>query len=66
MLDELQQKAQLRELLKGIEPSMLGVEELVLLLIWSKPLVYGPGGQQQYQKDQYAQQARAVLGVDGI
>ena len=42
LLRELQQKEQLRDLLGGVEPGMLGIEELVLLMIWTKPLVSSP------------------------
>ena len=49
-----------------MKPGALGLEELVLLLIWSKPLVAPPGHKEEYRKDQYAVQARAVLGIDGI
>jgi len=49
---------------------MLGTEELVLLLIWTKPVVMPPGlaqhEQDAYAKDEYAGSARSVLGIDGV
>lgn len=51
LLDELKEKEQLKELLGGVEPGMLGIEELVLLLIWTKPLVSTPGTARANAKD---------------
>ena len=45
------EKEQLKELLGGVEPGMLGIEELVLLLIWTKPLVSTPGTARANAKD---------------
>ena len=39
VLDELKQNTQCRALLDGIVPGQIGTEELVLLMIWTKPLV---------------------------
>ena len=54
LLTELKNKEQLRELLDGVEAGMIGIEELVLLLIWTKPLVSTPANAKQHAKDQYA------------
>ena len=39
VLTELKQQNQLKSLLDGIAPGVIGMEELVLLLIWTKPLI---------------------------
>lgn len=57
-------------MLDGIAPGAIGVDELVLLLIWTKPLVPPQGStaqqRQAYLKDKYAVQARAVLNIDSM
>lgn len=62
VLAELKKKDQVKSLLDGISPGVLGLEELVLLLIWTTPLVppasNGPDSQQlrqAYKKDNYVQ-----------
>ena len=46
-------------MLDGIKPGMVGFEELVLLLIWTKPLVPPSGGENaaqiraEYLRDKY-------------
>ena len=44
VLAELKQQNQVKALLDGISPGVIGMEELVLLLIWTKPLVPPQGG----------------------
>lgn len=70
MLDELKQQVQVSGLLDGIAPGVLGTEELVLLMIWTKPLVPPPGSsaqaRQAYLRDKYATQARAVINIDSM
>lgn len=51
VVEELKQKEQLIELLYDLNSNLLGVEEIVLLLIWSKPLVQPPGAKRDEIKN---------------
>ena len=49
VLNELKSNSQCQTLLAGIGPGQIGTEELVLLMIWTKPLIppqSGPDAQQ--------------------
>lgn len=61
ILDELKKFPSLKNLLEGIQPEQLSNEEIVLLLIWTSPLVTHTGN-----NDEYSIYARGILGVDTI
>jgi len=54
LFEELASKDQLKNMLHGIEPGILGAEELILLNIWSSPLIQRKG----QARDPYSDQAR--------
>jgi hypothetical protein len=60
-MEELLELPSLRSLLFGIKPQSLSNEEIVLLLIWTKPLVTNTKN-----NDEYSIFARGILGVDVI
>ena len=43
LFDELSNHNQLKSILYGLEPGVLGTEELILLGIWTKPLISKKG-----------------------
>lgn len=61
ILQDLVQKPQLQSLLYGVKPDILNNEEIVLLFIWTRPLVTNVKN-----NDEYSIYARGILGVDVI
>jgi hypothetical protein len=43
LFEELSNHSQLKQIMHGLEPGVLGTEELILLGIWTKPLVSKKG-----------------------
>lgn len=58
-MDELKKHKSLQTLLTGVKPEQLSNEEIVLLLIWTSPLVTTTTN-----NDEYSIYARGILGVD--
>jgi hypothetical protein len=59
IIDELRKHKSLVSLLHGIKAEQLSNEEIVLLLIWTSPLVTSVTN-----NDEYSVYARGILGVD--
>jgi hypothetical protein len=59
IIDELRKHKSLSTLLTGVKPEQLTNEEIVLLLIWTSPLVTTTT-----TNDEYSIYARGILGVD--
>jgi hypothetical protein len=59
IIDELRKHKSLSTLLLGVKPEQLSNEEIVLLLIWTSPLVTTTT-----TNDEYSIYARGILGVD--
>ena len=59
IIDELRKHKSLISLLHGIKAEQLSNEEIVLLLIWTSPLVTSVTN-----NDEYSVYARGILGVD--
>jgi hypothetical protein len=61
ILDSLRKFESLKVLLHGIEPEQLSNEEIVLLMVWTSPLVTNTT-----TNDEYSTYARGILGVDVV
>ena len=59
IIDSLRQFESLKLLLTGVEPDQLSNEEVVLLMVWTSPLVTNTT-----TNDEYSVYARGILGVD--
>jgi hypothetical protein len=59
IISELKKHQSLATLLHGVKPEQLSNEEIVLLLIWTSPLVTSIT-----TNDEYSIYARGILGVD--
>lgn len=61
ILEDLMRQPSLQNLLYGVTPEYLSNEEIVLLLIWTRPLVTNVSN-----NDEYSVYARGILGADVI